>query len=145
MKTLTLLLLVVVVSCVTAPAQVDVRVGPPVAPRGCPITITIANDTTGSVGTSYCPFRVLDENLVELDTPPCIGLFVTINSDDPPKFSTTLTEEFLQIAKTFDLQVEAIEQLVLNGAEASFLQEQENTTLSAQINSEFLRLREEHL
>ena len=36
-----------------------------------------------------------------------------------PMFNTTLTNEFLQIARTFDLGLEVIEQLVLNSGNRS--------------------------
>ncbi|MEM7113251.1 MAG: adenosine deaminase [Chloroflexota bacterium] len=38
------------------------------------------------------PFRQLDE----------MGLFVTVNSDDPPLFNTTLNNEYLVLAELFD-------------------------------------------
>src|SRR5512143_157507 len=49
------------------------------------------------------------------------GLFVTINSDDPPMFDTTLTDEYLRIADTFGFDVAQLEQFVLNGIRASLL------------------------
>ena len=38
------------------------------------------------------------------------GLLVTINSDDPPMFDTTLTDEYLRIAKTFGFDLPQIKQ-----------------------------------
>jgi adenosine deaminase len=49
------------------------------------------------------------------------GLTVTLNSDDPPMFNTSLTQEYLACAKTFELEAEDFERLVLNAAEASLL------------------------
>jgi adenosine deaminase len=49
------------------------------------------------------------------------GLYVTINSDDPPMFNTSLTDEYLAIAETFQLGLETIKQLVLNALHASLL------------------------
>jgi adenosine deaminase len=51
------------------------------------------------------------------------GLYVTINSDDPPMFNTTLTDEYLRVAGTFGLDAERIERFVLDAARASLLPE----------------------
>jgi aminodeoxyfutalosine deaminase len=49
------------------------------------------------------------------------GVVVTINTDDPPMFETTLTGEYLKVAAAFDLDIAALAGLVSNGIEASFL------------------------
>jgi aminodeoxyfutalosine deaminase len=51
------------------------------------------------------------------------GVVVTVNSDDPPMFSTTLTDEYRRVAAAFDLDVDALAHLVANGINASFLPE----------------------
>jgi aminodeoxyfutalosine deaminase len=51
------------------------------------------------------------------------GVVVTINSDDPPMFSTTLCDEYRRVAAAFDLDVDALARLVANGIDASFLTE----------------------
>ena len=43
-----------------ATAQLGSTVGPTTAPVGCPIQISISNDTTSVHGTGVCPFRVID-------------------------------------------------------------------------------------
>jgi aminodeoxyfutalosine deaminase len=62
------------------------------------------------------------------------GAFVTINTDDPPMFSTTLNDEYLRVASTFDLGLSAIAQLVRNGVEASFLDQGTKAVLLGEIN-----------
>jgi adenosine deaminase len=57
------------------------------------------------------------------------GLYVTINSDDPPMFNTTLTDEYLRIAETFALDEETIAHLVLNGIRATLLPAEERARL----------------
>ncbi len=47
------------------------------------------------------------------------GLCITINSDDPPMFGTTLTDEYLNIVDTFQFNIKIIKHLVLNGIQAS--------------------------
>lgn len=69
------------------------------------------------------------------------GLYVTINSDDPPMFNTTLTDEYLKIADAFHFSQETIEQLVFNAVRASLLPELTRTTLEEKFRSEFSALR----
>jgi len=71
------------------------------------------------------------------------GLYVTINSDDPPMFNTTLTNEYLQIANTFGFGVDTIEQLVLNGVKVSLLSQFEREAMEHQFKAEFAQLRNE--
>lgn len=49
------------------------------------------------------------------------GLKVTINSDDPPMFGTSLTEEFLRCAELFDWDHDALGDLYRHAVEAAFL------------------------
>ena len=63
------------------------------------------------------------------------GLFVTLGSDDPPMFNTTLTEEYLKVARVFRFGMKEIKKLALNGVKASFLQDEEKRRLEAVINS----------
>jgi adenosine deaminase len=51
------------------------------------------------------------------------GLKVTLNSDDPPMFNTTLTDEYLISSKQFGWDGVFIRRLVLNAAEVSLLPE----------------------
>ncbi len=69
------------------------------------------------------------------------GLFVTINSDDPPMFNTTLTGEYLAVAKAFNFGHDMIERLVLNAVRAILLPPAEKSRLEADYVVEFARLR----
>lgn len=51
------------------------------------------------------------------------GLFVTLNSDDPPMFGTTLTNEYRLVARAFGLDRAALAELARNGVTASCLDE----------------------
>lgn len=68
------------------------------------------------------------------------GLYVTINSDDPPMFNTTLTDEFVAVARTFGLGAAAIERLVLNGVRASLLPGSERVALERRFVAAFAGL-----
>jgi adenosine deaminase len=71
------------------------------------------------------------------------GLYVTINSDDPPMFNTTLTNEYLKIADAFCFGGEIIEQLVMNAVRASLVLELARTKLEDRCQREFDLLRAE--
>ncbi len=71
------------------------------------------------------------------------GIYVTINSDDPPMFNTTLTDEYINIAHTFGLGADLMEQLVLNAVRASLLSEPARWEMEQQYRDEFARLRAE--
>jgi aminodeoxyfutalosine deaminase len=49
------------------------------------------------------------------------GLFVTLNSDDPPMFGTSLTQEYRQAAAVLGLSRDQLADLARNGVRASFL------------------------
>src|SRR5262245_17455714 len=72
------------------------------------------------------------------------GLYVTINSDDPAMFNTTLTGEYLAIARAFDLDANTLERLTLNAVRASLLPADERAAMEAQFVADFARLRAEH-
>ena len=57
------------------------------------------------------------------------GLYVTLNSDDPPMFNTSLTGEYLAVAHTFGLSLADLQQLALNAARASLLPADKKATL----------------
>jgi adenosine deaminase len=68
------------------------------------------------------------------------GLYVTINSDDPPMFNTTLTDEYLKIVAAFGLTAESLQQLVLNAVRASFLPKSVRTEMETRFRREFTEL-----
>lgn len=72
------------------------------------------------------------------------GLNVTIGSDDPPMFNTTLTDEYLAICAAYGWGAAEVEQLVLNGVRASLLPEGERSTMETRFEVELTRLRREH-
>jgi adenosine deaminase len=65
------------------------------------------------------------------------GLYVTLNSDDPPMFNTTLTDEYLKVAQTFGLDADALTGLVLKGVRALLLPAEQKVKLEAAFTSEF--------
>jgi len=73
------------------------------------------------------------------------GLYVTLNSDDPPMFNTTLTDEYLVVARAYGWGAAELERLTLNAVRAALLPAAERAKLEARFAAEFARLRSEHL
>jgi len=69
------------------------------------------------------------------------GLSVTLNSDDPPMFNTTLTGEYLACQKAFGWGIDQITRLSLAGVERSLLSASEKRELKARFESELRGLR----
>lgn len=70
------------------------------------------------------------------------GLFITINSDDPLMFNTTLTNEFMVIHRAYGWGIDFIQQLVLNAVKVTLLPETEKIELVSAFSGEFERLRQ---
>jgi adenosine deaminase len=68
------------------------------------------------------------------------GLYISINSDDPPMFNTTLTNEYLVCHQTFGWDVELMQQLVLNAVKVTLLSEQERVDMLRSFSAEFEHL-----
>jgi adenosine deaminase len=73
------------------------------------------------------------------------GLYITINSDDPPMFNTTLTNEFIQLQKQFDWEPEFIEKLTLNAIRASLLATEQKQEILGTFQSDFVKQRSQYL
>ncbi|GAB4213072.1 MAG: adenosine deaminase [Roseiflexaceae bacterium] len=71
------------------------------------------------------------------------GLRVTLNTDDPTFFGTTLNEEYERAAQLFGFSAAELGALACNGAEAAFLPPEQRTALVARIEREVAALRAE--
>lgn len=69
------------------------------------------------------------------------GVIVTVNSDDPPLFNTTLNDEVTLLASAFACDLETIDAILLNGVRASFLSEAEKQALEAEFKQEMTELK----
>lgn len=79
-------------------------------------------------------------SLVEHSLPRLLdeGLLVTINSDDPPMFGTTLSDEFQRVSEAFDLNEDILWTLTLNAANASILVEGDKRQLISRLREGFV-------
>ncbi|HZU70710.1 MAG TPA: adenosine deaminase [Ktedonobacteraceae bacterium] len=72
------------------------------------------------------------------------GAIVTISSDDPPLFNTTLNDEYVLLSTEFGLETGAIDQIALNGVRASFLPETQKRAMEKTFREEYSRLKAMH-
>jgi aminodeoxyfutalosine deaminase len=63
------------------------------------------------------------------------GLYVTLNSDDPPMFATTLADEYRAAARAFGFGKPELAQLARNGVRASYLAEERKQALIEEIDA----------
>ena len=72
-------------------------------------------------------------------------MIATINSDDPPLFNTTLTDELLLLPEVFELDLATIDQLLLNGVSQSFLRAERKQELLNEFQARLDQLKQQHL
>ncbi len=98
------------------------------------------------VPLEVCPVSNLRTRVVEqADAHPfaaldAAGVLVTVNSDDPPMFGTTLNDEYRFLARTFGYDAAGLARLSRNGVTSSFLPEERKAALLAEFDEEFARL-----
>ncbi|MDQ3694854.1 MAG: adenosine deaminase [Chloroflexota bacterium] len=80
------------------------------------------------------PLRRLDE----------AGVIVTVNSDDPPFFGTTLTDEYRLLATSFGYGIDDIERIALNAVHVSFLPDVEKRAMVDDFRAAYAGLRARH-
>jgi aminodeoxyfutalosine deaminase len=73
------------------------------------------------------------------------GVYVTVNSDDPPMFNTDLVREYQALAGHLGFAAAELEQLSLNALRAGFLPAGQKAALETEFRAEFVRLRARHL
>lgn len=69
------------------------------------------------------------------------GVIVTVNSDDPPLFNTTLDGELETLPSAFGFDLAAIDEILLNGVRHSFLPPERKHALEAEFKAELSALR----
>jgi adenosine deaminase len=69
------------------------------------------------------------------------GLYITVNSDDPPMFDTDLVREYQVLADHLGFSAAELEQLSLNALRASFLPAERKAALEQEFLEEFAKLR----
>jgi adenosine deaminase len=70
------------------------------------------------------------------------GLYLTVNSDDPPMFNTDLVSEYLALTEHMGFEAGALETLSLNGLHASFLPAERKQEMEVAFRRELGELRD---
>lgn len=110
------------------PALVDHLAATGVALELCPTS----NLRTGVVAdVASHPFRALD----------AAGVVVTVNSDDPALFGTSLTDEYRLLATGFGYGADDLERISLNAVRSSFLPPAEKANLHGTFEDDSRNLR----
>ena len=65
------------------------------------------------------------------------GLVVTVSSDDPSMFSSTLTDEYLALVRDLGFTLDEVKRVALNAVEASFLPVEAKAALKSTFQSEW--------
>lgn len=73
------------------------------------------------------------------------GVPLTVNSDDPPLFNTTLNDEVRLLADAFHFEVGQIDDILLNGIRHSFMEPERRARVEAAWRAELDALKVEHL
>ncbi len=103
--------------------------------RGIPLEVCpTSNVAVGGVSSlaEHPVARLMDE-----------GVVVTINSDDPPMFGTTLSDEFARCAEAFDLDADILYTLTMNAVNAALVSDARRAELRAAVREGFAELDEE--
>ncbi len=73
------------------------------------------------------------------------GVSLTVNSDDPPLFNTTLNDEVALLPGPFGLGLGEIDELILNGMRHSFLPPQRKEEMAAAFRADLDTLKESQM
>ena len=101
----------------------------------------LAHLTEHRIPLEVCPTSNIATRAVEsLDQHPIrqmhdAGVLVTVNSDDPPMFGTTLNREYEIAAGLLGLDQHGIEELAKNAVRASFMPEADRAALCQEIDA----------
>jgi len=68
------------------------------------------------------------------------GLMVTVNSDDPTMFNTSITQEYLALVQELDFSLSDLKRLVMNSIEASFMSDSDKELMKSQFEREWKQL-----
>ena len=71
------------------------------------------------------------------------GLYITVNSDDPPLFNTDLENEYQVLIDHFGFTRDELERISLNAVRASLLPASDRAALETQFRTQFAQLRSE--
>ena len=71
-----------------------------------------------------------------------VGIPISVNSDDPPLFHTTLNQNIYALHDPFNFPLDTIDAILLNGVRHSFMPAEQKQRMEEEFREEFKRLRE---
>jgi adenosine deaminase len=72
-------------------------------------------------------------------------IVLTVGSDMPSFYKSTLVDEFLAVVEHCGFALEELEELALNAVRTSFLPPDDKEAMLASFNEDYIRLRAEHI
>ena len=69
---------------------------------------------------------------------------VTVNSDDPTMFNTSINQEYLALAQRLGFTVSDLKSLSMNGIRASFMSDRNKELMKSQFEKEWEQLLNKH-
>jgi aminodeoxyfutalosine deaminase len=69
------------------------------------------------------------------------GVTITVSTDDPSLFNTTLNDEVIRLATDFSLDTNAIDEILMNGIRSSFLPAHHRQEMEAAFRSALVSLK----
>jgi adenosine deaminase len=100
--------------------------------RGIPLEMCIISNSR----TGVCP-SVRDHPIKDYFRQ---GLVVTVNSDDPSMFSSTLTDEYLTLVRDLGCTLDEVKRVAMNAVVSSFLPADEKAALKTAFENDWARL-----
>jgi aminodeoxyfutalosine deaminase len=103
------------------------------------------------IGFDVCPTSnvclSVAPSLAEHQLPKLLaaGIKISIASDDPPMFNTTLNDDVALLADPFELDIQTVDEILLNGFRNSFLSRERKRILEATYGAELDTLKPIHL
>jgi adenosine deaminase len=68
------------------------------------------------------------------------GLLVTVNSDDPTMFNTSLNQEYIVLAQQLGFTISDLQHVSLNGIDASFMSEEQKASMRSHFQQQWQQL-----
>jgi len=115
----------------------DPRLVEYLAQQHIPLDITPTSNICLGIYSSYAAHPLPDLHAA--------GVSITVSTDDPPLFNTTLNQEISLLATNFGLDLAAIDEIILNGIRCSFLAEERRRELEASWRAELEALKTSYL
>jgi len=118
-------------------ASEDPRLGEYLVQQRIPLDITPTSNICLGIYPSYAAHPLPQLHAA--------GVTITISTDDPPLFNTTLNQEISLLATSFGMDRAAIDEILLNGVRCSFLPAERRWELEQSFRTEMAVLQQRYM